>query len=94
MKDVQQPRTKSPQPGLQGAKRFSLKKVLADTLQGRIYLAKDRSNNEWTVVKETLKELFMMGKSLDVHRVPEDFENEKKIQTFLSTQKDAHPGKV
>lgn len=39
---------------LQGEQRFELKRQLADTLQGRIYSATDRTNGEWVVVKETL----------------------------------------
>jgi len=52
---------------------------LANTLQGRIYLAQDRTGkNTWVVVKETWRELVKQGKSRDGHKVPENFDREKK----------------
>ena len=35
-----------------------------------------------------------MGRSRDGHAVPENFEEEKRIMKYLSTQKDAHTGFV
>mmetsp|Transcript_50876 Transcript_50876/g.45662 ORF Transcript_50876/g.45662 Transcript_50876/m.45662 type:complete len:514 (-) Transcript_50876:102-1643(-) len=79
---------------LSGEARFELKRQLADTLQGRIYSAIDKNTGEWVVVKETWKQLVKLGKSRDGHSVPEDFESEKRILKYLSSQKDAHLGFV
>jgi serine/threonine protein kinase len=81
-----------------GKKRFSFKKVLADTLQGRIYLALDKNhkgdNDQWCVVKETWKELVKSGKSRDGHNVPEDFDKEKRLQNYLSNLPNCDTGFV
>jgi len=79
---------------LQGEARFELKRQLADTLQGRIYSAIDKTDGKWVVVKETWKQLVKLGKSRDNHTVPENFEEEKRIMKYLSSFKDAHPGFV
>ncbi|ETN99068.1 Protein kinase domain containing protein, partial [Reticulomyxa filosa] len=78
---------------LRGRNRFKLAKVLANTLQGRVYLAQDKTGEyPWAVVKETWRELVKQGKSRDGHKVPENFEREKKIQLYLSTQKEQNEG--
>jgi len=80
---------------LSGRNRFKLTKVLANTLQGRIYLAQDKTGKyPWAVVKETWRELVKQGKSRDGHKVPENFEREKSIQLFLSSQKEQNEGYV
>jgi len=79
-------------PTLQGEARFELKGHLSPTLQGRLYSAVDRNTGKLVVVKETWKQLVRLGKSRDGHTVPENFEEEKRILTYLSSQKDAHPG--
>jgi len=80
---------------LSGRNRFKLTKVLANTLQGRIYLAQDKTGQyQWTVVKETWRELVKQQKSRDGHRVPENFEREKKIQLYLSELPDQKDGYV
>eukprot|EP01084_Bolivina_argentea_P083755 151630_1 len=77
---------------LSGEARFDLKRQLADTLQGRIYSAIDKKTGEFVVVKETWKQLVKLGKSRDGHTVPENFEEEKKILKYLSSQKDSDEG--
>ena len=77
---------------LDGEDRFDLKRQLADTLQGRIYSATDRNTTDYCVVKETWKQLVRMKRSRDGHKVPEDFENEKAIMSYLSNDSDPHPG--
>jgi len=79
---------------LQGEQRFELKRHLADTLQGRIYLAIDKTNGMYVVVKETWKQLVQLGKSREGHRVPENFILEKEIMHYLSSQEDCNPGFV
>jgi len=79
---------------LRGEARFQLKRHLADTLQGRIYGAVDRTHGNFVVVKETWKQLVGLKKSRDGHVVPEDFIEEKSVMTYLSTQKDCDPGFV
>jgi len=80
---------------LSGRNRFKMTKVLANTLQGRIYLAQDKAEKDrWTVVKETWKELVKQGKSRDGHKVPENFEREKSIQLYLSNLSDQNEGYV
>eukprot|EP01084_Bolivina_argentea_P238879 401363_1 len=75
--------------------RFQLKRKLADTLQGHIYLAYDLQNkHEKVVVKETYKGLVDAGKSRDGHIVHEDFHNEIRLLTYLSKQPDADEGFV
>jgi len=77
---------------LHGEQRFELKQHLADTLQGRIYVAIDKTNGASVVVKETWKQLIMLQKSREGHRVPENFMEEKKILNYLSTEEDCNPG--
>ena len=79
-------------PSLQGEARFELKGQMSKTLQGRLYSAIARNNGKFVVVKETWKQLVKLGKSRDGHTVPENFEEEKRILKFLSSQKDAHQG--
>ncbi|ETO25813.1 calcium-dependent protein kinase [Reticulomyxa filosa] len=80
---------------LKGRNRFRFIKVLANTLQGRIYLVQDKKGEyPWVVVKETWKELVKQGKSREGHKVPENFENEKKVQLFLSNLEEQNEGYV
>jgi len=79
---------------IQGEQRFELKRHLADTLQGRIYLGVDKTNGSLVVVKETWKQLVELFKSREGHRVAEDFVQEKKIMYYLSSQEDCNSGIV
>jgi len=79
---------------IQGEQRFELKRHLADTLQGRIYLGVDKTNGSLVVVKETWKQLVELFKSREGHRVAEDFVQEKKIMSYLSSQEDCNSGFV
>ena len=71
--------------------RFHITAELANTLQGRIYASTDRSNNKFTVIKETWKQLVETGKSRDGCPVPENFFEEKRILTELSNDPNRHP---
>ena len=72
--------------------RFELKHHLADTVQGRIYSATDRITNDYCVVKEVWKQLVKMKRSRQGKKVDKNFENEKAILRYLSTDVYLHPG--
>mmetsp|Transcript_3027 Transcript_3027/g.3686 ORF Transcript_3027/g.3686 Transcript_3027/m.3686 type:complete len:452 (+) Transcript_3027:74-1429(+) len=75
---------------LSGESRFELKRVRANTLQGRIYDALDKLTDKPVVVKETWKQLVTLKVSRDGHPVPEDFMEEKKMMNYLSKMPDAN----
>jgi len=79
---------------LQGEQRFELKRHLANTLQGRIYIAIDKLNDSQVIVKETWKQLVRSSRSREGHRVLEDFHQEKEILNYLSSQPDCNSGFV
>ena len=72
------------QPLLLGEERFELTRHIKDTLQGRIYTAIDKTNNQFCIVKETWKQLIRLKKTRKGGHVPEDFHSEKAIMYYLS----------
>jgi len=70
---------------LRGRNRFSFKKVLFDTLQGRLYLSRDKTGeNGWVVIKEAWRGLVEQGKTRKGYNVSENFKMEVEIQKYLS----------
>jgi serine/threonine protein kinase len=83
------------QKDLRGKKRFKFIKVLANTLQGRIYLSQDKTGKySWVAVKETWKHLVRQGISRNGTRVSENFSREKKIHLYLSNLPQQNEGYV
>ena len=73
--------------------RFKVEKKLARTLQGYIYLARDRHDgNKLRVIKETKIALVKSGKTHDGQPVAENFEEERQILLYLTQQPDVDPG--
>ena len=69
---------------LLGEERFELTRHILDTLQGRIYTAVDKTNNQFCVVKEVWKQLVRLQKARKGGRVPHNFQSEKAIMYYLS----------
>ena len=70
--------------------RFHITAEIAATLQGRIYAATDLKTGDYTVIKETWKQLVKNGISRDGTPVPEDFFEETRILNKLSIHPTKH----
>ena len=68
-------------------KRFNRVKKLASGLQGHIYLCRDQQDGDCLVaVKEVSKKAIVAGKSTEGDFIIEDFKNERRVLSFLSSQ--------
>eukprot|EP01084_Bolivina_argentea_P118516 210266_1 len=79
---------------LQGFARFHIERKIADTLQGRVYLATDLVTNKHVVVKEAWRQLVYSGYSRNGCRITEDFLKERKLIMMLSNLSDCPQGLV
>ncbi len=76
-----------------GKLRFTMKRKIADTIQGMLFLATDTQTKKQVAVKETWKRLVKRRQSRDGTAVSEDFLKEMKIISHLSKLRNPHPGK-
>ncbi|ETN97270.1 hypothetical protein RFI_40259, partial [Reticulomyxa filosa] len=78
---------------LSGQTRFKLRKMLATSLQGGIFLAEDKRESRWVVVKRVWRELVKEGKCVEGSAVGENFEQEKSISKYLADLRNQNKGK-
>jgi len=71
--------------------KYSFNKTVANTLQGRIYLGRNKITNEQVIIKEAWKDLIKLGISRKKHKVAEDFLYEIKIGQLISNKNDCSP---
>lgn len=68
--------------------RFSINKIISDTLQGRMYQGIDKLTNKFVAIKETWKVLVNIKQCRQGTPIKEDYFNEINILKYLSSKID------